>query len=98
MLSESVYGRAWRAARQAVLGPGWPPQRWLAARMTCGTPPSRWLNAAGAPAEVAARVGNSARVLQTYTCTAPTATTTSSASGSKTPSPRTQPSHARHSS
>jgi hypothetical protein len=32
--------------------------------MICGTPPSLWLNASGAPAEVAARAGNSAHVLQ----------------------------------
>jgi hypothetical protein len=32
--------------------------------MTCGMPPlSLWLNATGEPAEVAARAGNSARVL-----------------------------------
>jgi integrase len=41
MLSESVYGRAWHAARRAALGPAWPPRRWPAARMTCGMPPCR---------------------------------------------------------
>ena len=64
MLSESVYGRAWHAARQAALGPD------LAATALARRPYdlrhaalSLWLNASGAPAEVAARAGNSARVL-----------------------------------
>jgi integrase len=64
MLSESVYGRAWHAARQAAIGPG------LAATALARRPYnlrhaalSLWLNAAGAPAEVAARAGTSARVL-----------------------------------
>jgi hypothetical protein len=64
MLSESVYGRAWHAARQAALGPG------LAATALARRPYdlrhaalSLWLNASGTPAEVAARAGNSARVL-----------------------------------
>ena len=39
MLSESVYGRAWHAARQAALGPGLAATRSPAAPMTCGTPP-----------------------------------------------------------
>ena len=64
MLSESVYGRAWHAARLAVLGPE------VAATALARHPYdlrhaalSLWLNATGAPAEVAARAGNSARVL-----------------------------------
>ena len=64
MLSESVYGRAWHAARLAALGPD------LAATALARRPYdlrhaalSLWLNATGAPAEVAARAGNSARVL-----------------------------------
>ena len=64
MLSESVYGRTWHAARQAALGPE------LAATALARRPYdlrhaalSLWLNATGAPAEVAARAGNSARVL-----------------------------------
>jgi integrase len=64
MLSESVYGRAWHAARHAALGPG------LAATTLARRPYdlrhaalSLWLNATGAPAEVAARAGTSARVL-----------------------------------
>ena len=64
MLSESVYGRAWHAARQAALGPD------LAATALARRPYdlrhaalSLWLNASGTPAEVAARAGNSARVL-----------------------------------
>ncbi|HEY6314758.1 MAG TPA: hypothetical protein VIY52_28705 [Streptosporangiaceae bacterium] len=64
MLSESVYGRAWHAARQAALGPD------LAATTLARRPYdlrhaalSLWLDASGAPAEVAARAGNSARVL-----------------------------------
>ena len=64
MLSESVYGRAWHAARTAALGPE------LAATALARRPYdlrhaalSLWLNASGAPAEIAARAGNSARVL-----------------------------------
>ena len=64
MLSESVYGRAWHAARLAALGPE------LAATALAHRPYdlrhaalSLWLNASGAPDEVAARAGNSARVL-----------------------------------
>ena len=64
MLSESVYGRAWHAARRAALGPE------LAATPLARRPYdlrhaalSLWLNATGEPAEVAARAGNSARVL-----------------------------------
>ena len=64
MLSESVYGRAWHAARQAALGPE------LAATALARRPYdlryaalSLWLNASGAPAEVAARAGNGTRVL-----------------------------------
>ena len=64
MLSESVYGRAWHAARQAALGPE------VAATALARRPYdlrhaalSLWLNATGAPAEVAARAGNSAHVL-----------------------------------
>jgi integrase len=64
ILSESVYGRAWRAARQAALGPG------LAATALARRPYdlrhaalSLWLNATGQPAEVAARAGTSTRVL-----------------------------------
>ena len=56
MLSESVYGRAWHAARQAALGPD------LAATALARRPydlrhaaMSLWLNASGTPAEVAAR-------------------------------------------
>ena len=59
-----TYGRAWHAARQTALGPGLaatalarrPYDLWHAAL-------SLWLNASGTPAEVAARAGNSARVL-----------------------------------
>ena len=64
ILSESVYGRTWHAARQAALGPE------LAATALACRPYdlrhaalSLWLNATGAPAEVASRAGNSARVL-----------------------------------
>jgi integrase len=64
MLSESVYGRAWHAARQAALSPE------LAATPLARRPYdlrhaalSLWLNATGAPAEIAARAGSSARVL-----------------------------------
>jgi integrase len=65
-LSESVYGRTWHAARLAALGPA------LAATVLARRPYdlrhaalSLWLNATGAPAEVAARAGNSVRVLHT---------------------------------
>jgi hypothetical protein len=64
MLSESVYGRTWHAARLAALGPG------LAATPLARRPYdlrhaalSLWLNATGDPAEIAARAGNSSRVL-----------------------------------
>ena len=64
ILSESVYGRVWHAARRAALGPD------LAATALARRPYdlrhaalSLWLNASGEPAEVAARAGNSARVL-----------------------------------
>ena len=64
MVSESVYGRVWHAARRAALGPD------LAATALARRPYdlrhaalSLWLNASGTPAEVAARAGNSARVL-----------------------------------
>jgi integrase len=64
MLSESAYGRTWHAARRAALGPE------LAATALARRPYdlrhaalSLWLNATGAPAEVAARAGNSTRVL-----------------------------------
>ena len=67
MLSESVYGRAWHAARQAAFGPE------LAATVLARRPYdlrhaalSLWLNASVAPAEVAARAGNSARVLHEF--------------------------------
>jgi integrase len=63
MLSESVYGRAWHAARHAALSPE------LATTPLARRPYdlrhaalSLWLNATGAPAEVAARAGNRARV------------------------------------
>jgi hypothetical protein len=65
MLSESVYCRAWHAARVAAFGPD------LAAIALARRPYdlrhaalSLWLNATGAPAEVAVRAGNSPRVLQ----------------------------------
>ncbi len=64
MLSESVYGRAWHTARKTALGSE------LAATALARRPydlrhaaSSLWLNASGAPAEVAARAGNSTRVL-----------------------------------
>jgi len=66
MLSESVYGRVWHAARHVALGPE------LAATPLARRPYdlrhaalSLWLNATGtAPAEVAVRAGNSVHVLQ----------------------------------
>ena len=90
MLSESVYGRAWHAARQAALGPG------LAATALARRPYdlrhaalSLWLNATGAPAEIAARAGTSARVLHEVYLHCTDGRETSSASGSKTPSTQT---------
>lgn len=65
LLSESVYGRIWHAARQTALGPA------LAATPLARRPYdlrhaalSLWLNASGAPAEVAARAGTSVHVLE----------------------------------
>jgi hypothetical protein len=64
VLSESVYGRVWHAARQAALSPE------LAATALARRPYdlrhaalSLWVNASGAPGEVAARAGNTTRVL-----------------------------------
>jgi hypothetical protein len=58
MVSESVYGRAWHAARLAALGSD------LAVTTLACRPYdprhaalSLWLNASGEPAEVAARAG-----------------------------------------
>jgi integrase len=66
MLSESVYGRTWHAARATALGPG------LAATPLARRPYdlrhaalSLWLNAGGEPAQIAARAGNSTHVLLT---------------------------------
>ena len=88
MLSESVYGRAWHAARQAALGPD------LAATALARRPydlrhaaMSLWLNASGTPAEVAAQAGHSARVATApvscmrSTCTAPTSRPPACATG-----------------
>ncbi len=65
-LSESVYGRPWRAARALALGPE------LAASGLGRRPYdlrhaalSLWLNAGGGPAQIAARAGNSVAVLLT---------------------------------
>ena len=65
-LSESVYGRAWHAARTLALGPE------LAASALARRPYdlrqaalSLWLNAGGDPAQIAARAGNSVAVLLT---------------------------------
>jgi integrase len=64
-LSESVYGRVWRAARQAALGPALAPTG-LARRPydLRHAALSLWLNASAAPAEVAARAGTSVHVLE----------------------------------
>jgi integrase len=63
-LSESVYGRAWHTARRTALGPD------LAATPLAQRPYdlrhaalSLWLNATSQPAEIAARAGNTTRVL-----------------------------------
>jgi integrase len=65
-LSESVYGRAWHAARAIALGPE------LAASGLARRPYdlrhaalSLWLNTGGDPAAIAARAGNSVAVLLT---------------------------------
>jgi integrase len=65
ILSESVYGRVWHTARDIAFGPE------LADTALARRPYdlrhaalSLWLHSTGAPAEVAARVGNSARVVQ----------------------------------
>ena len=64
MLSESVYGRAWHAARQAALGPD------LTATSLARRPYdlrhaalSLWLNAGAAPAQIAQRAGHSITML-----------------------------------
>jgi integrase len=64
MLSESLYGRIWHAARNAALGPAVAvtglarrPYDLRHAALTV------WLNASAAPAQVAARAGNSVHVL-----------------------------------
>ena len=66
MISESVYGRAWHTARRDALGSV------LAATPLARRPYdlrhaalSLWLTATGAPAEIAARAGNSVTVLHT---------------------------------
>jgi hypothetical protein len=66
LLSESVYGRAWHAARTLALGPD------LAATALARRPYdlrhaglSLWLNAAAPPAQIAARAGHSVTVLLT---------------------------------
>jgi len=65
ILSDSTYGRVWRAARQIALGPQ------LAATPLARRPYdlrhaalSLWLNATGSLADVAARAGTSVHVLQ----------------------------------
>jgi integrase len=87
MLSESVYGRVWHAAREIALGPE------LAATPLARRPYdlrhaalSLWLNATSAPAEVAARAGNSVHVLQDVYSHCIDGRDRSSASRSKTPS------------
>ncbi|MGH3156162.1 MAG: hypothetical protein ACRDNF_06265, partial [Streptosporangiaceae bacterium] len=64
ILSESVYGRAWHTARHTALGPA------LAATPLARRPYdlrhaalSLWLNATSQPADIAARAGNTTRVL-----------------------------------
>ncbi len=68
----------------------WPPRRWRAARMTCGTPPCPFgsMPPASPPKSPPGRGPASASCMRS-TCTAPTAKKPPSASGSKTPS--TQP-------
>jgi integrase len=66
LLSESVYGRAWHAARTLALSPD------LAATALACRPYdlrhaalSLWLNAGAPPAQIAARAGHSVTVLLT---------------------------------
>jgi hypothetical protein len=87
MLSESVYGRAWHAARNAALSPE------LTATALARRPYdlrhaalSLWLNAIGEPPRSPREPGTAPASFMRSTCTASTARTTSSASGSKTPS------------
>src|ERR1035437_2643568 len=63
ILSESVYGRVWHAARQAALSPALATALARRPYDLRHAALSLWLNASGAPAEVAARAGNSTRVL-----------------------------------
>jgi hypothetical protein len=90
MLSESTYGRVWRAALEIALGPE------LAATPLARRPHdlrhaalSLWLNATGAPTEVPPARVTACMSWKASTRTASTARTSSSASGSKTPSTRT---------
>jgi integrase len=82
-LSESVYGRAWHAARAIALGPE------LAASGLARRPYdlrhaalSLWLNTGGDPAAIAARPGTASPSCLPSTPTASTAATTSSTSRS----------------
>jgi integrase len=63
-LSESVYGRAWKAARALALGPELaatgPDRRPYDLRHAAL---SLWLNVGGDPAQIATRAGNSVSVL-----------------------------------
>lgn len=65
-LSESLYGRVWHTARKVALGPA-PATTTLARRPydLRHAALSLWLNASAAPAQIAARAGNSVPVLQT---------------------------------
>jgi len=65
MLSESLYGRTWKAAPPQRSTRPWPPPAWPAAHDLRHAALSLWLDASSAPAQVAARAGNSVRVPQT---------------------------------
>jgi integrase len=58
MLSESVYGRTWHAARYTALGPELAATALARPYDLRHAALSLWLNATGAPAEIAARAGN----------------------------------------
>jgi hypothetical protein len=97
ILSESVYGRAWHAARQAALGPD------LAATTLARRPYdlrhaalSLWLNASAEPPRWQHGQATAPASCTTRICTASTVTRTSSASGSRPPSTQTPAADRRH--
>ena len=98
ILSESTYSCAWHDTRDIALGPNWPSRRSPAAPTTCAMPPCRygWTPPARPPRLLHAP-GPAPGSCTTSTCTAPTASKTTLASGSKTLSMLTPVINRRHS-